>query len=90
MIVGLANIKYVDRDKVIDILEKKAKSIKALWEQLGNSSRNLKATRIFVNFLDGYFSTRTDHTIYWFEELIKGLRQRNCKFTQKQAYGRYS
>ncbi|MDQ7862107.1 hypothetical protein RCO48_17350 [Peribacillus frigoritolerans] len=36
MIVGLANIKYVDRDKVVDILEKKSKVhqgyLGAAWE----------------------------------------------------------
>ncbi|MFF2458785.1 PadR family transcriptional regulator [Peribacillus simplex] len=74
MIVGLANIKYVDRDKVVDILEKKVKSIKALWEHLGNFEPEPKGNENIREFLDGYFSTRTDHTIYWFEELIRRIK----------------
>ncbi|MEW5593792.1 helix-turn-helix transcriptional regulator [Peribacillus frigoritolerans] len=74
MIVGLANIKYVDRDKVVDILERKVKSIKAIWEQLGNFEPEPKGNENIREFLAGYFSTRTDHTISWFEELIKRIK----------------
>lgn len=74
MIVCLANIKYVDRDKVVDILERKVKSIKAIWDQLGNFEPEPKGNENIREFLAGYFSTRTDHTISWFEELIKRIK----------------
>ncbi|MBT2667191.1 PadR family transcriptional regulator [Bacillus sp. ISL-4] len=76
MIVCLANIKYVDRDKVVDILEKKVKNIKDIWEQLGTFELDQvgKENENIGEFLNGYLSTKADHTIYWFEELIKRIK----------------
>ncbi|MEC0272290.1 hypothetical protein [Peribacillus frigoritolerans] len=55
-------------------LPKESKSIKAIWEQLGNFEPEPKGNENIREFLEGYFSTRTDHTISWFEELIKRIK----------------
>ncbi|MBO1000826.1 helix-turn-helix transcriptional regulator [Bacillus sp. SD075] len=76
MIVCLANIRYVDRDKVVNILEKKVKTIKSNWEQLDHFELDQvgKDNKNIGEFMHGYLSTRVDHTIYWFEELIKRIK----------------
>ncbi|MEH6945719.1 PadR family transcriptional regulator [Bacillus sp. JJ634] len=79
MVVGLASIKYVDREKVVEILEKKLKNIKGHWEQITNFEKQIeidKEHEKFAEFMSGYVSTRTEHTIYWLEELIKRIKQR--------------
>ncbi|RID82584.1 PadR family transcriptional regulator [Peribacillus asahii] len=79
MVVGLASIKYVDREKVVEILEKKLKKIKDHWEQITNFEKQIqidKEHEKFAEFMSGYVSTRTEHTIYWLEELIKRIKQR--------------
>ncbi|MEE6450704.1 PadR family transcriptional regulator [Gottfriedia acidiceleris] len=78
MVVGLANIKYVERDKIVEILEKKLKNIKARWEQVRGFEGKIEVDRVnkmFVEFMVGYVSTKTEHTIYWLDELIKRIKQ---------------
>ncbi|MCC3359664.1 PadR family transcriptional regulator [Bacillus sp. REN16] len=77
MVVGLVNIKYAERDKVVQILEKKLKNIKARWEKvMGFDHVPLdKDYEKFRKFMGGYLSTRTEHTINWLEELINRIKQ---------------
>ncbi|WP_419881460.1 PadR family transcriptional regulator [Peribacillus sp. B-H-3] len=78
MVVGLANINYVDRDRVTAILEKKLRNIKTRWEQISGYEDKVKIDKeneAFVEFMAGYVSTKTEHTIYWLEELIKKINQ---------------
>jgi len=78
MVVGIANIKYVDRDKVVEILEKKLKNIKHRWEQFSGFKERVKIDedkKAFAEFMVGYASTKADHTIYWLEELIKRIQE---------------
>lgn len=77
MVVGLGNIQYVERDKVIEILEKKLKKFKARWESLLEFEKKVqvdKEKEKLVEFLGSYLSTRADHTIHWLEELIKRIK----------------
>ncbi|WP_102273886.1 PadR family transcriptional regulator [Cytobacillus massiliigabonensis] len=77
MVVGLANMKYVNRDQVAEILERKLKNIKTVSEKL-NHFEHVKTgddSEKIREFLSGYFSTRTEHTIEWLEKLIIHIKQ---------------
>lgn len=77
MVVGLANMKYVDRDQVIGILDKKLITIKAVWDKFSRFEQVQadKDSEKLREFLSSYFSTRTEHTIHWLEELIMRIKQ---------------
>ncbi|MDH5160612.1 PadR family transcriptional regulator [Heyndrickxia oleronia] len=78
MVVGLANIKYVDRQKVVEILEKKLTNIKQRWEEVSGYEEKVEVDKNqekFSEFMLGYVSTKAEHTIYWLEELIKRVKQ---------------
>lgn len=78
MVVGLANIKHVDRDKVIQILENNKKKFLTRWNQLADYEKKIhtnKDKEKLLDYLGGYFSSRTDHTISWLDELIERIQQ---------------
>ncbi|MFP7254930.1 helix-turn-helix transcriptional regulator [Terribacillus goriensis] len=78
MVVCLANIKYVDRDKVVSILEDKLERITDRWEQIKSFDKLVQKDEEkekFIDFMSGYVTTRTEHTIHWLEELIKRVKQ---------------
>ncbi|MDM5210767.1 PadR family transcriptional regulator [Peribacillus sp. NJ4] len=78
MVAGLANLKYVDRDEVLVILKRKSKNIRDRWEQIKDFEQQIQVDEgheKFIEFMSGYVSTRTEHTIYWLEELIKRINQ---------------
>ncbi|MBQ4869512.1 PadR family transcriptional regulator [Priestia megaterium] len=78
MVVGLANLKYVDRNNVVGILEKKLKDFTDRWDYIKGYEKHIqkdKEKEKFVEFMNGYFSTRSEHTIHWLDELIKGIKQ---------------
>lgn len=78
MVVCLANIKYVDRDKVVSILEDKLERITDRWEQIKTFDKLVQKDEDkekFIDFMSGYVTTRTEHTIHWLEELIKRVKQ---------------
>ncbi len=76
LIIGIANIKYVDRDKIAGILDRKMKTIEAKWEQLEKFEHEQvdKGNEAVKDFVAGYIITKKDHTIYWMEELIKRIQ----------------
>ncbi|MGE7603564.1 PadR family transcriptional regulator [Peribacillus sp. NPDC097675] len=79
-VVGLANIKYVDRDKVVEILKNNKKKLIAKWELIADFEKQMKMKKDqdkdkLVDYLGEYFSSRTDHTISWLEELIGRIQQ---------------
>ena len=77
MLVGLANIKFVDRDKVVEILEKKLKNYVDHWNHLKSLEQRIpirEHNEKFFGFISGYFTTKADHTIYWLDELIKRIK----------------
>ncbi|MGG3926602.1 helix-turn-helix transcriptional regulator [Metabacillus fastidiosus] len=78
MVIGLANIKYVDREKVVNILETKLNNFKTRWEHLMSFEKSIqenKKNEKLAEFLGGYFSSKADHTIYWLEEAIKQIQK---------------
>lgn len=78
MVVCLANIKYVDRDKAVSILEDKLERITDRWEQIKTFDKLVQKDEEkekFIDFMSGYVTTRTEHTIHWLEELIKQVKQ---------------
>jgi len=80
MLVGIANLKYVDRDKVIKILEKKLKNYLDQWTHIKSLEQRIEINENnekLLGFISGYFTTRADHTIYWLDELIKRIKDGN-------------
>ncbi|MFE3577403.1 PadR family transcriptional regulator [Lysinibacillus sp. NPDC059133] len=78
MVIALANIKYVDRNKVAEILEKKLKTITNRWNEVSQFDSQImidENNENFVKFMADYFSTKVEHKIYWLEELIKQIKQ---------------
>lgn len=78
MVIALANIKYVDRNKVAEILEKKLKTTTNRWNEVSQFDSQImidENNEKFVKFMVGYFSTKVEHKIYWLEELIKQIKQ---------------
>ncbi len=77
MVVGLGNIKYVERDQVVEILEKKLKKFKARWESLMDYEKKVKVDKEkekLVEFIKNYVSDRAEHNIRSLEELIKRIK----------------
>ncbi|WP_264740601.1 PadR family transcriptional regulator [Cytobacillus firmus] len=78
MMVGLANIKYVNRDKAVAILEEKLKNSKAKWEYYKSFEKLIqidKDNENLIEFLGGYVSTKAEHAIFWLEKLIGQIRE---------------
>ena len=78
MVVGIANIKYVDRDRVLNILQKKSDRICSQWTHLKDFKHKVEIdeeNEKLIEFVGGYISTRVDHTIYWLEELIEQIQE---------------
>ena len=80
MVVGLAYLKYVDRDKVVEILKNNKKKFLAKWEQIADFEKQIKMEKDhdkekLVEYLGEYFSSRADHTIHWLDEVIKRIQQ---------------
>lgn len=79
MVLGLASLQYVSSEKVIGILEKKAADTKLFWEQLsemGDKVEVNKANEKLVDFMKDYLTDRTKHTVYWLEESINWIKQK--------------
>lgn len=78
MVIGIANIKYVDRDRVLNILKKKSDCIRTQWMNLKDFKKKVEIdeeNENLIEFIGGYVSTRVDHTVYWLEELIEQIQQ---------------
>lgn len=77
MVVGLLALKYVNRDQVVEILEKKRTSIQDDWERVNqfNQVQTDKDSEQVRDFLDDYYSTKIERTLYWLEELITRIKQ---------------
>ncbi|AQU79474.1 MULTISPECIES: helix-turn-helix transcriptional regulator [Planococcus] len=78
MIVGLISLQYVDKKKVVDILENNVNEIKERWNQLSGMEGKVQVTeedKELRNFVRGYITARTDHNVQWLEELINKIKQ---------------
>lgn len=79
MLGALVSIKYVDRDKVIAILEKKLANHKDRWGYLGSLDEHVdigKEKEQLMEFIGDYFLSRAENTANWLEVLIVLIKQR--------------
>lgn len=77
MVIGLANMKYVDRDKVVEILENRVQKIKATWEKMSNfrGKQFLEpGQEILADFIGDYTNYRINTSIQYFERLITHIQ----------------
>lgn len=80
MVIALANIKFVDPEKVVTLLKEKVTNYKAHWERIMNFENTAykdKKSENLNELLVGYFTTKSDHTIYWLEKTITQIEQDN-------------
>jgi DNA-binding PadR family transcriptional regulator len=78
MVIGIANIKYVDRDRVLNILQKKSECIRTQWMNLKDFKKRVEVdeeNENLIEFIGEYVTAKVDHTVYWLEELIKQIQQ---------------
>ncbi|MEK3888356.1 PadR family transcriptional regulator [Bacillus sp. FSL K6-3431] len=79
MVVAISNIKFVVREKVVEILEYKLNNLKARWEEVKSFEEFVQIDQDnerLRKFFAGYFSTKSEHTIYWLGELIQQIQRR--------------
>ena len=78
MVMGIANLKYVNRDRVLSILQKKSDCVRDQWTHLKDYKEKVEIdeeNKNLIEFIEGFVSTRVDHTVYWLEELIEQIQQ---------------
>ncbi|MBD7945453.1 MULTISPECIES: PadR family transcriptional regulator [Psychrobacillus] len=78
MVIALANIEYVDREKVIELLYQKLARIKEHWAHIKDLEIKVQLSEEkehLVKYLGEYFSSKKEHTTYWLEELIKRIER---------------
>ena len=80
MVLGLANVKYVNRERVLEILEQKLESRIARRERVEAIRREARVdedNQVLVEMVGKYMKSRGEYTIQWMEELITEIRQGN-------------
>lgn len=78
MVIGLANMKYVDRSKVIGLLEKKIDKINKTCEQLSQiEASNLIGPehKVLANFVGDYANYKIASTLKYLERLIEHIQK---------------
>ncbi|MGD6846428.1 PadR family transcriptional regulator [Rossellomorea aquimaris] len=78
MVVGLTNINYVDRGRVIEILEQKLESSKARWEYSKNFKDVIEIDQDnekVITLLGDYFTSKVEHSTCWLEQLIEKIQE---------------
>ena len=78
MVIALANIEYVNRDKVVEILKEKLKRLKERWAHIKDLEDKVILTeekKHLIKYLGDYFSSKKEHTTYWLEELIASIEK---------------
>lgn len=77
MVIGLANLTYVNRDKVIEILEEKVSGIKTTMDQMSKIEKhNLMepGQEVLADFIGDYANYRINSSIEYFERLITHIQ----------------
>ncbi|MBQ0140043.1 MAG: PadR family transcriptional regulator [Kurthia sp.] len=77
MVIGLANIKYVDREKVCTILENKLEHLQEKWQLLNNIDQgqfNDPQTLPIREFMQDYVNDRHQHAITYLTRLIQEIK----------------
>lgn len=77
IIVGLVNLRFVDNDKIIAILEKKLANLEKRIEHLEGLQMQMKLEgpkKEVGDFLNGYYTGRLNNECKWITSLIEKLR----------------
>lgn len=77
MIVALVYIEFVDRKKVIEILENRLKQHNEKIENMNSVYSQLNVQdqqRSIIVFYNEYFKDKLDRDTYWLETLIEGIK----------------
>ncbi|MEK5333804.1 MULTISPECIES: PadR family transcriptional regulator [unclassified Lysinibacillus] len=78
MVIGLANMEYVDRDRIIHILEKKLNGMHSKWDLLFKSDRQhlvKPGGEVLAEFVGDYANFRIQGSIQYLERLIEHVRK---------------
>ncbi|MFJ7404981.1 MULTISPECIES: PadR family transcriptional regulator [unclassified Lysinibacillus] len=78
MVIGLANMKHVDRDKIIHILEKKLSGMHSKWDNLFKMDRHhlvKPGVEVLADFVSDYANFRIQGSIQYLERLIEHVRK---------------
>lgn len=78
MYIGIANLKYVNKKKIIYILEDKAKDIQDKLQQTSKYYNYIevpKENQKLLDFMSNHFKTKAEHTIQSLEELINSIKE---------------
>lgn len=79
MLIGLVNMKYVNRDRVVQILEKKLKKLLTFDEHIRDIYKQMqidKESELLFEFVNSYITTRKEQTIHSLQELIVLIQQK--------------
>ncbi|RIM47426.1 PadR family transcriptional regulator, partial [Staphylococcus cohnii] len=80
MYVGIAYLKFVDKQKVINILESKVQDYKQMLIQSKEIKYKIQVTTEnegLLNFMSDHFNTKTNNTIHFLEKLITLIENDN-------------
>lgn len=78
MTVGIANLKYVDREKVLDILKKRLVKIQKNWKILNSVDTEKYKTpdkEMLIDFIRDYAENRHQQTLIYFQRLIDHIEK---------------
>ncbi len=77
MIVALVNLRFVETDKVIPIIEKKIEQSLIKKDQLNQIYHQIDAvssTREVVDFMESYYDSQLEQSIHWWKVLLEKLK----------------
>lgn len=77
MIVALVNLRFVETDKVIPIIEKKIEQSRIKKDQLNQIYQQIdvdSSTRDVVDFMESYYASQLEQSIYWWKDLLEKLK----------------
>ncbi len=80
MYVGVAYLKFVDNQKVINILESKIQDNKQMLIEAQEIKHKIQVTpenEGLLNFMSDHFTTKTSNTIHFLEKLITLIENEN-------------
>lgn len=77
MIVALVNLRFVETDKVIPIIEKKIEQSLIRKDQLNQIYHQIdvvSSTREVVDFMESYYVSQLEQSIHWWKVLLEKLK----------------
>lgn len=77
MVIGIVNIKYVERQEVCRILERKLEKLQEKWEWLNALDKgqfNDPETLAIREFMQDYATDRHEHSMNYFTRLLQAIK----------------